>query len=140
MTIIQPGPNKADYPNANDTDGIKAWMRGAAAAAALNKTNITYQDWLGTTFNSWDVNYHNYHAELPAPNPPMGFVAQMSEDEFSYELIRGNEPCGPAPTFAPRVPVGSGPLRSTPTATALLIGPVGGTVTQQDGTKWVRIA
>ncbi len=140
MITIQPGANTADYPNANDTDGIKAWLRGAAAAAALRETDLAYQNWKATTFNSWDVNFHNYHAELPPPAPPMGFVALMADDEMSYELARGTEPCGPPPAFAPRTPVGSGSLKSTAAPAALLIGPIGGTVTQQDGTKWVRIA
>lgn len=143
--IIKAGPNTAQYPmHANNLDEVKAWMHGVAAASAQNATVNAYGDFKNGSFAAWFTNYDAGRAEEPPPVVPDGFDAQMSEDGLGFDLISSGAPSGPPPPYKKRVPTpstgGFGGLGGGTSGRALLIGDIGQILTQQDGTRWVRIS
>jgi hypothetical protein len=142
--IIKAGPNPATYPSgANNQTEVNAWTQGAAAAFALQKTALTYQDWLTATFNNWLTNYQDWKVNEPAPQPPNGWDAYLPDDYSSgCVMIDSGAPSGPMPSYAKRAtPAASGSIvKPNPTSGALLIGAVGTKVTQFDGTVWQRVS
>lgn len=139
--LVKAGPNTASYPNANDTDGIKLWMMGAAAAAAALATRNAYSNFQNGPFTSWNMNYQAGRAEEPPPGVPEGFDGLMSSDGLDYELVPSGAPSGPPPVYSKRQVTPSGPIAHPVAPTpGLLIGPVGGQITQKDGTVWMRVS
>jgi len=141
--LIPAGPNTASYPmDPNNMAQITAWMQGAAAAYALRQTNADYQTWVTGPFGTWLNQYEAARATLPPPSPPLGFSAQMSDDNLSYSLVSSGQPSGPIPPFAilppPMIPVSG--LNNGVTPIPMFIAPIGGRVTQQDGTVWMRLS
>jgi hypothetical protein len=66
----------------------------------------------------------------------------MSDDGWSFTLVDSGSPSGPHPAFTKKVVTpSSGSIRSGVAPNGgLLFAPVGGIVTQIDGTKWQRLA
>ena len=138
--VVIAGPNTATYPmDPNDTTAIMAWMAGAAAAAALNKTETTYQDYLNEQFSSWLTNYEAGRAVEPPPGVPLGWNAEMSDDGFSYVLVPSTVPAGPSPTYTKLNVAPSTGIAAAKPPTGILFGQIGVPITQQDGTVWVRL-
>lgn len=133
---------KADYPNANDTDGVKAWMRYAASNRALIETNNIYTNYLAGAFNSWLISYKSYRAEEPYPGVPAAIDALVSDDGLAYDLVESTLPSGPTPTYEKRIVTApnAGTIKSSVAIPGLLIGQIGVPLTQKDGTVWVRLS
>ncbi len=141
-TIVKAGPNTATYPTPDDTDGVKAWLQGAAAARALLETNNAYQNYVHGPFSSWAASYDAGRAEEPPPGVPTGFDALMADDGFSFTLVPSGVSSGPVPAYNKRaVTASSGSIKSgVPAFGGLMFGAVGAVVSQIDGTKWQRVA
>ncbi len=141
--IVKPGPNTANYPSdPMNTDEVKAWIAGTAAAKALSETNLIYQNFLHGQWTSWLTNYEASRVEEPAPTAPNGVNADIDPSGFSFTLVDNGIPAGPPPTFTKKVITpSSGSIKSGVAPNGgLLFAPVGGIVTQVDGTKWQRLA
>ncbi len=141
--IVKAGPNTANYPtDAMNTDEVKAWIAGSAAAKALSETVLLYQNFLHGQWTSWLASYEASRVDEPAPAPPNGLDAAMDPSGFSFTLVDSGTPSGPPPTFTKKVVTpSSGSIRSGVSPNGgLLFAPVGGVVTQVDGTKWQRLA
>lgn len=145
--LVKASPiNPATYPmHAWMIEEIQAWDRGNAAVAAFTATVNKYQNWLTQTFNQWFINYSAGRASEPAPAPPNGFDAFMTEDGLTYDLIDSGAACGPAPNYkrnlmvAPQSIFGTGngaPAVAVPFPGAELFKPV----TAPDGRVFQRIA
>jgi hypothetical protein len=141
--IIKAGPNTAKYPSyPPQADEVKAWIAGTAAAKAAGETEKIYQGYIRGPFSSWLANYEASRAEEPAPAPPNGVNAQISDDGFSFTLVDSGVPSGPVGPYQRKVITPStGSIKSAvPDFGGLFFGPVGVIVDQIDGTKWQRVA
>lgn len=146
--IVQPAPNTATYPLAvNSAEAIKPWIIGCAGADALRATQNAYTNYVGGAFSSWLANYQAYRADVVSmPAPPMGKVAQLSEDGLGWDLIDGTTPSGPIPPYQKRAdqtpnPTGPGAniFGGMSGSSRLMIAAIGGRATQSDGTQWLRV-
>ncbi len=141
--IIKAGPNTAHYPSyPPQPDEVKAWIAGTAAAKAASETALIYQNYIRNQFSSWLANYEASRVDEPAPAPPNGVDAQLSDDGFSFTLVDSKTPSGPVGPYTKKVITpSSGSIKSgTPSFGGLLFGPLGAVVDQIDGTKWQRVA
>lgn len=138
--IIHAAPNTATYPDDPNAslDQIKAWIRGAAAGAALKKQNETYSLYVNGGFNDWLISYNAGRAQEPPPQPPAGSDALLNDAGTDFDLVPASALCGPVPPYPKIVVTPSGKL-STPVS-GILIGAVGAQVTQKDGTVWQRVS
>lgn len=141
--IVKAGPNTASYPTYPPKENeVKAWMIGRAAEDAAKHTADAYQAYITGPFNTWRISYDSSRAEEPAPQPPNGISALMSDDGFSYTMVDSGVPAGPVGPYVKKVVAPSSPMKAggAPAFGGLFFGPLGVIVDQIDGTKWQRVA
>jgi hypothetical protein len=147
MITVPAGPNTASYPQADNTDSVKAWLLGSAASWALKETQTIYNDWVSTgAFHQWLFNYNNFIGgadESNIPLPPNGVSGQVSDDGVSsVGLVDSGKPSGPIPSYTKRAAANpsAGIKSNVSGGVSLLIGKIGDRVNQIDGTVWQRVS